>query len=67
MVGRLDAAAAKSLAAATGRLAPGSKALEYRHVRTGLEDVDPGFAGRQDGHRPMHRVIAALSLGGEVG
>ena len=40
-----------------------SPALQYRHVRVGLQDVDLGFAGRQDPLRPVHRAIAALSPG----
>ena len=40
-----------------------SPALQYRHVRVGLQDVDLGFAGRQDPRRPIHRAIAALSPG----
>ena len=44
-------------------LPPGSEELEHRHVRTSLEDVDLGFAGRQDSRRPVHRAIAALSPG----
>ena len=43
-------------------LAP-SAALLYRHVRTGLQDVDLGFAGRRREHDPIHRTIAALSPG----
>ena len=40
-----------------------SEAIEYRHVRTGLKDVDLGFAGRQHSRHPVHRAIAALSPG----
>ena len=38
-----------------------SPALQYRHVRVGLQDVDLGFAGRQNPRRPVHRAIATLS------
>ena len=44
-------------------LPPGSAALEYRYIRPGLNDIDVGFAGRQNAHRPVHRAIAALSPG----
>ena len=44
-------------------LPPSSPALKYRHIRVGLQDVDLGFAGRQDPRRPVHRAIAALSPG----
>ena len=44
-------------------LPPSSGALKYRHIRVGLQDVDLGFAGRQDSRRPVHRIIAALSPG----
>ena len=37
--------------------------LSYRHLRTGLQDVDLGFAGRHGSHHPVHRAIAALSPG----
>ena len=40
-----------------------SSALLYRHVRTSLQDVDLGFAGRQSERDPIHRRIAALSPG----
>ena len=42
---------------------PISKALEYRHVRANLEQVDLGFAGRQRSHHRVHRAIASLSPG----
>ncbi len=42
---------------------PASPALQYRHVRVGLQDVDLGYAGRQDPRRPVHRAVAALSPG----
>ncbi len=38
-----------------------SSALLYRHVRTTLQDVDLGFAGRRSERDPIHRRIAALS------
>ena len=44
-------------------LPPVSKALEYRHVRASLEQVDLGFAGRQRSHHGAHRAIASLSPG----
>ena len=44
-------------------LPPASPALGYRHVRVGIQDVDLGFAGRQDPRRPVHWAIAALSPG----
>ena len=44
-------------------LLPRSEALEYRHIRTSLQEVDLGFAGRQSSRRPVHRAIAALSPG----
>ena len=42
-------------------LPPAAAALKYRFIRPSLEDVDLGFAGRQDAHQPVHRAIAALS------
>ena len=42
---------------------PAPVALRYRHVRTGLEDVDLGFAGRWNDRHPVHRAIAALQPG----
>ena len=44
-------------------LPPCTDAVKYRHVRTSLKDVDLGFAGRRHRAHPMHRVIAALSIG----
>ena len=44
-------------------LPPASPALNHRHVRIGLQDVDLGFAGRQSNGRSIHRAIAALSPG----
>ena len=40
-----------------------SPELLYRHVRTSLQDVDLGFAGRKEEDHPIHRAIAALSPG----
>ena len=40
-----------------------SPELLYRHVRTSLQHVDLGFAGRHGSHNPIHRAIAALSPG----
>ena len=47
-------------------LPPYSEPLEYRHVRTSLQEVDLGFAGRQGSRRPVHRAIAALSPGDQL-
>ena len=47
-------------------LAPGSAALEYRYVRPSLKEIDVGFAGRQNAHRPVHRAITALSPGARL-
>ena len=44
-------------------LPPGPEALGYRYVRTRLQDVDLGFAGRRGNRHPVHRSIAALSPG----
>ena len=44
-------------------LPPCSAAVEYRHVRTTLQDVDLGFAGRRRPTDPIHQAIAALSSG----
>ena len=44
-------------------LPPGPEALGYRYVRTRLQDVDLGFAGRRGDRHPVHRSIAALSPG----
>ena len=44
-------------------LPPAAAALEHRLIQPSLEDVDLGFAGRQDASRPVHRAIAALSPG----
>ncbi len=41
-------------------------ALLYRHVRTSLQDVDLGFAGRRRAHDPIHGAIAALSPGDQL-
>ena len=38
-------------------------ALLCRHVRTSLQDVDLGFAGRRDTRHPIHRAITNLSPG----
>ena len=48
---------------AEAELPPCSEAVEHRHVRTTLEDVDLGFAGRRHARHPMHGDIAALSMG----
>ncbi len=44
------------------KLPPCSKAIERRHVRLDLQDVDLGFAGRRSANDPVHDVIAALSV-----
>ncbi len=44
-------------------LPPCPEAVEYRHVRPTLQDVDLGFAGRRRAGDPMHGAIAALSTG----
>ena len=44
-------------------LPPCSAAVEYRHVRAALQDVDLGFAGRRRPTDPIHQAIAALSSG----
>ena len=57
----LDHAAAIRREAA--ELPPCPEAVHYRHVRPTLEDVDLGFAGRRRAGDPMHRAIAAVSIG----
>ena len=44
-------------------LPPGPAALEYCYVRSGLKDVDLGFAGRRGTRDPVHDAIAGLSPG----
>ena len=44
-------------------LPPCSAAVEHRYVRTTLQDVDLGFAGRRRPTDPIHQAIAALSIG----
>ena len=44
-------------------LPPGPAALEYRFVLPTLQDVDLGFAGRQNLGNRVHRATAALSTG----
>ena len=44
-------------------LPPCPEAVTFRHVRPALEDVDLGFAGRRRAGHPVHRAIAALSIG----
>ncbi|MDE0628647.1 MAG: RecQ family ATP-dependent DNA helicase [Bryobacterales bacterium] len=48
---------------AAAELPPCPEAVEHRHVRATLEDVDLGFAGRRHAGHPMHGDIAALSMG----
>ena len=45
------------------QLPPSSMAIEYHHVRVGLQDVDLGFAGRRWTGDRIHHAIAALSPG----
>ena len=40
-----------------------SSAVEYRHVRAALRDVDLGFAGRRHAEHSVHDAIAAMSIG----
>ena len=42
--------------------APASE-LAHRHARLSLAEVDLSFAGRADPHAPVHRAIAALTVG----
>ena len=44
-------------------LPPCSEAIYHRHVRPTLQDIDLGFAGRRRAGDPVHRAIAALSVG----
>ena len=44
-------------------LPPCPEAVEYRHVRPTLQEVDLGFAGRRRAGDPVHGAIAALSIG----
>jgi ATP-dependent DNA helicase RecQ len=37
--------------------------LQRRYERLGLDEVDLGFAGRQEAHKRVHRAIAALKVG----
>ena len=43
-------------------LPPCPEAVEYRHVRPTLQEVDLGFAGRCRADDPVHGAIAALSI-----
>ena len=43
------------------------KAVEYRHVRPTLQEVDLGFAGRRGAGDPIHGAIAALSIDDPLG
>ena len=49
------------------KLPPCSAAVEFRHVRPALRDIDLGFAGRRPGGDPIHGAIAALSIGDPLG
>ena len=42
---------------------PSPEALQYRHARASLEQVDLGYAGRQPAGHGVHRAIASLSPG----
>ena len=44
-------------------LPPCSEAINHRHVRPTLQDIDLGFAGRRRAGGPVHRAIASLSVG----
>ena len=44
-------------------LPPCPVAVEYRHVRPTLKEVDLGFAGRRRAGDPVHGAITALSIG----
>jgi len=48
-------------------LPPYTEAVEYRHVRPTLQDIDLGFAGRRADGDPVHGTIAALSVGDPLG
>ena len=48
-------------------LPPVSKVLQHRHIRTSLEQVDLGFAGRRHSRHGVHRAIAELSPGHALG
>ena len=43
-------------------LPPCPEAMEYRHVRPTLENIDLGFAGRRPAGHPIHGAVAALSI-----
>ena len=45
------------------KLPPCPEAVEHRHIRTSLQDVDLSFAGRRHVDHPIHGDIAALSIG----
>ena len=40
-----------------------ARELARRHDRLGLEEVNLGFAGHSESHRPVHRAIRALTVG----
>ncbi len=44
-------------------LPPSPEAVEFRHVRPTLQEIDLGFAGRRLAGDLMHGAIAALSIG----
>ena len=44
-------------------LPPCPEAVEFRHVRPSLQEIDLGFAGRRRADDPMHGTIAVLSIG----
>ncbi len=53
---------AATIRRAAAELPPCSEAVERRHVRPSLRDVDLGFAGRRHARDPVHGVVAALSV-----
>ncbi len=44
-------------------LPPCPRAVERRHVRPKLEDIDLGYAGRLRAHDPVHAAVQTLSTG----
>jgi ATP-dependent DNA helicase RecQ len=62
LIDALPESAAILRRAATQLPAP-PKALARQHARLRLADVDLGFAGRIESHKPVHRAIASLTAG----
>ena len=54
---------AATILRAVRELPPCPEAVEFRHVRPTLQDIDLGFAGRRRAGDPVHVAIAALSVG----